>query len=121
MQWVVVQFDLLTRALLLLLLLLLPLSPACLRSPSVQTVCVLTLVAGLALQQNAALTLPLPLLLPLPLQVSAEHSLQLQPLERVVTVEWQNTQQGPPLEPYQAAAAILTTQVTAAALSLLPV
>jgi hypothetical protein len=45
------------------------------------------------------------------LQVTAEHSLQLQPLERVVTVVWQNTQQGPPLEPYQCAAAILTTQV----------
>lgn len=44
-------------------------------------------------------------------QVAAEHSLQLQPMERVVTVVWQNTQQGPPLEPYQAAAAILTTQV----------
>jgi hypothetical protein len=44
-------------------------------------------------------------------QVCAEHSLQLQPLERVVTVAWQNTQVGPPLEPYQAAAAILTTQV----------
>lgn len=47
------------------------------------------------------------------LQVTAEHSLQLQPMERVVTVAWQNTQQGPPLEPYQAAAAILTTQVCA--------
>lgn len=46
-----------------------------------------------------------------PLQVTSEHSLQLQPMERVVTVAWQNTQQGQPLEPYQAAAAILTTQV----------
>jgi hypothetical protein len=45
------------------------------------------------------------------MQVTAEHSLQLQPLERIITVAWQNTQQGPPLEPHQAAAAILTTQV----------
>lgn len=45
------------------------------------------------------------------MQVCAEHSLQLQPLERVVTVQWQNTVQGAPLQPYQCAAAILTTQV----------
>ncbi|WIA34203.1 hypothetical protein OEZ86_012559 [Tetradesmus obliquus] len=43
-------------------------------------------------------------------QVGGEHSLQLQPNERVVAVRWQELGQGPPLEPYHCAAAILTTQ-----------
>jgi hypothetical protein len=59
------------------------------------------------------LPLPLLLLLLLLLQVGGEHSLQLQLNERVVSVSWQELAQGPPLEPYHCAAAILTTQVSA--------
>ncbi|KAF6258699.1 hypothetical protein COO60DRAFT_1088483 [Scenedesmus sp. NREL 46B-D3] len=43
-------------------------------------------------------------------QVAGEHSLQLQPNERVVSVSWQELGQAPPLEPCHCAAAILTTQ-----------
>lgn len=44
------------------------------------------------------------------LQVAAEHSLQLQRNERVVSISWQSMTQHEPLEPHQCAAAILTTQ-----------
>jgi len=44
-------------------------------------------------------------------QVLGEHSLQLQQNERLLSVAWQNTSSSAPLEPYQCAAAILTTQV----------
>eukprot|EP00878_Enallax_costatus_P005037 GHUV01005297.1.p1 GENE.GHUV01005297.1~~GHUV01005297.1.p1 ORF type:complete len:1446 (+),score=421.24 GHUV01005297.1:301-4638(+) len=43
-------------------------------------------------------------------QVACQHSLQLQPNERVVSLSWQSMTQHEPLEPHQCAAAILTTQ-----------
>lgn len=112
---VVFQVDRLAHALPLLLLLQLPLSSAgvCGTQPPADILCHCTFCADLHFNRTPHLPChcccccrPCR-----PLQVSAEHSLQLQPLERVVTVAWQNIQQGPPLEPYQAAAAILTTQV----------
>jgi hypothetical protein len=44
------------------------------------------------------------------LQVVGEHSLQLQPDERLLCVSWQNLGSGTPLEPQQVAGALLTTQ-----------
>ncbi len=45
-----------------------------------------------------------------PPQLEPEHTLQLQPGERAVSVSWQNLATEPPLEPSRCAAALLTTR-----------